>query len=81
MNLRGLDEVIIHRHLIIILDLLKILTSFKVGRPDLFQSYSSYSQLKKGVPPQAIRYQLKHAKYKLLDTYQTTPVVNLMDNI
>ncbi|MHA1723504.1 MAG: hypothetical protein ACTSXH_01490, partial [Promethearchaeota archaeon] len=34
-NVRGLEMVSKHRYLISILDLLKILTAYKVGRPDL----------------------------------------------
>ena len=34
-NVRGLEMVSKHRYLILILDLLKILTAYKVGRPDL----------------------------------------------
>ena len=34
-NVRGLDMVSKHRYLVLILDLLKILTAYKVGRPDM----------------------------------------------
>ncbi|MHA1724555.1 MAG: hypothetical protein ACTSXH_06890, partial [Promethearchaeota archaeon] len=34
-NVRGLEMISKHRYLILILDLLKILTAYKVGKPDL----------------------------------------------
>ena len=56
MNLRGIEQAIKHRFFILILDLLKILTAYKTGRCDLFQTHSAFSNMKEEVSPQAIRY-------------------------
>jgi hypothetical protein len=69
INTRGIEQATIHRYLILILDLLKILTSYKVGRPDLFQTYTAFSRMKEGVPPESIQYMLQNQGYKLLDEY------------
>jgi len=76
MNLRGIEQAIKHRFFILILDLLKILTAYKTGRSDLFQTYSAFSNMKEGVSPQAIRYQLKRAGYKLLLEKEEKPMIH-----
>ena len=74
MNTRGLDQAVIHRYLILILDVLKILTAYKVGRPDLFQMYTAFSQMKVGVHPQAVQFLMRRAGYQIFDFTQEKPL-------
>lgn len=52
-NVRGLEMVSKHRYMIIILDLLKINTSYKIGRPDLIGKTHIFT-MTKGVYFQSI---------------------------
>ena len=59
-NVRGIETVTKHRYLILILDLLKILTAYKVGRPDLIGKTRSFTTTKRAdfdsvFPPAAIK--------------------------
>ena len=69
LNTRGIEQATIHRYLILILDCLKILTCYKVGRPDLFQTYTAFSQMREGVDARSVRYMLENQGYKLLDEF------------
>ena len=47
MNIRGIDNAIRHRVLYYILDLLRALTAYKVGRPDLINKLTAFGKMRK----------------------------------
>ncbi|MHA1727543.1 MAG: hypothetical protein ACTSWY_02280, partial [Promethearchaeota archaeon] len=60
------EQAVKHRYMILILDLLKALTCYKIGRPDLFQTFTAFSRLRQGYNIKHIRVLLKKAGYNLL---------------
>lgn len=69
MNTRGIEQASIHRYLLLILDLLKALTCYKIGRSDLFQTFTSFCQMKEGVDAQMVQFMFKNRGYKILDNF------------
>lgn len=69
MNTRGLDNAIKHRVLYYILDLLKAITAYKIGRPDLISKLRAFTLTREavlfGLKPKLAR----DSGYKLLDNW------------
>lgn len=66
MNVRGIDQAAKHRYMILILDILKTLVCHKLGRGDLFQVSTAFSQMRKGYNEQVIQMKLSHHGFDLL---------------
>jgi len=66
LSIRGLAGVMKHRWVILILDLLKILTSYKVGRVSLFQRPTAFARTREGFPSALLRHLYAAEGYKLL---------------
>jgi len=66
MNVRGIDQAAKHRYMILILDLLKVLACHKLGRSDLFQTATAFSQMRKGYDAHYVQMSLINHGFKLL---------------
>ena len=66
MNVRGIEQAAKHRYMILILDLLKVLTCHKLGRGDLFQRSTAFSQMRGGYTEQVIQMQMSDHGFDLL---------------
>ena len=66
INVRSIDQVAKHRYMILNLDLLKALACHKLGRGDLFQISTAFSQLRHGYTEQVIQTQVSHQGFDLL---------------
>lgn len=67
MNTRGMESAIKHRVLYYILDLLRALTAFKLGRPDLMSKLSAFTQTRDAFHPGLWVKFAKESGYQTLD--------------
>jgi hypothetical protein len=66
MNVRGIDQAAKHRYMILNVDLLKALVCHKLGRGDLFQISTAFSQMRNGYTEQVVQRQFSHQGFDLL---------------
>ena len=64
-NIRGIKEGTKHRLMILILDLLKTLACYKLGRPDLFLTFTAFSTTRRGYIIEQVQIMLTKAGYNL----------------
>ncbi len=65
LNIRGIEEATKHRLMILILDLLKTLTCYKLGRTDLYLTFTAFSTTRQGYIIEQVQKLLKKAGYNL----------------
>lgn len=66
VSIRGLAGVTKHRWVVLILDVLKVLASYKVGRPDLFQRPTAFARTRLAFPAGITRSLYSAAGYELI---------------
>ena len=66
VSIRGIAGVMKQRWVILIIDLLKILASYKLGRPNLFQSPTAFARTREGLPSALLRHLYSQEGYRLL---------------
>ncbi|WP_457559074.1 hypothetical protein [Candidatus Harpocratesius sp.] len=66
VNVRGIADIGKYRYMILCLDLLKIIACHKLGRGDLFQHHTAFSQMRGGYIAHMLRMTFESQGYKLL---------------
>ena len=67
VNIRGIDQIVKHRFVILILDLLKQLTAIKIGRFELIGKFTAFSLLRSGDSMTNYLRALKKEGYQLFE--------------